>query len=90
VDSRTAKQKAADAGITEKVLRRAREKLSVQVIRRGKGREHVTLWLLAPQPPTDAPLNMGMSSLNGHEWPTPSELSPNWPTEEISQNPWSR
>lgn len=90
VDSRTAKQKAADAGITEKVLRRAREKLSVQVIRRGKGQDHVTLWLLAPQHPTDAPLKVGMSSLNGHEWPTPGELSPNWPTEEVSQNPWSR
>jgi hypothetical protein len=90
IDSKVAKQKAGDAGISEKALRRAREKLDVRVIRRGKGKEHVTTWLLAPHTPTDAPLNVGMSSVNGHEWPSQGELSPNWPESPISTNTWSR
>lgn len=90
IDSKVAKQKAGDAGISEKALRRAREKLDVRVIRRGKGKEHVTTWLLAPHTPTDAPLNVGMSSVNGHKWPSQGELSPNWPESPISTNTWSR
>lgn len=90
IDSKVAKQKAGDAGISEKALRRAREKLDVRVIRRGKGKEHVTTWLLAPHTPTDAPLNVGMSSVNGHEWPSQGELSPNWPESPLSTNTWSR
>jgi hypothetical protein len=90
IDSKVAKQKAGDAGISEKALRRAREKLDVRVIRRGKGKEHVTTWLLAPHTPTHAPLNVGMSSVNGHEWPSQGELSPNWPESPISTNTWSR
>jgi archaellum biogenesis ATPase FlaH len=90
IDSKVAKQKAGDAGISEKALRRAREKLDVRVIRRGKGKEHVTTWLLAPHTPTDAPLNVGMSSVNGHEWPSQGELSPNWPESPLGTNTWSR
>lgn len=90
IDSKVAKQKAGDAGISEKALRRAREKLDVRVIRRGKGKDHVTTWILAPHSPTDAPLNVGMSSVNGHEWPSQGELSPNWPESPLSTNTWSR
>jgi hypothetical protein len=90
IDSKVAKQKAGDAGISEKASRRAREKLDVRVIRRGKGKEHVTTWLLAPHTPTDAPLNVGMSSVNGHEWPSQGELSPNWPESPLGTNTWSR
>ena len=90
IDNKDVKRKATEAGISEKALRRAREKLDVRVIRRGKGKEHVTTWLLAPHTPTDAPLNVGMSSVNGHEWPSQGELSPNWPESPISTNTWSR
>ena len=90
IDSKVAKQKAGDAGISEKALRRAREKLDVRVIRRGKGKDHVTTWILAPHSPTDAPLNVGMSSVNGHEWPSQGELSPNWPESPLGTNTWSR
>jgi hypothetical protein len=90
IDSKVAKQKAGDAGISEKALRRAREKLDVRVIRRGKGKDHVTTWILAPHSPTDAPLNVGMSSVNGHEWPSQGELSPNWPESPLGTNTLSR
>lgn len=102
VDSKVAKQKATDAGISEKALRRAREKLGVRVIRRGKGKEHVTLWELMPHTPTDAPLNVGTSSLDGQEWPLPWDKDPDWPDstpwdgnskdpkDEPPNNPWSK
>ena len=90
IDNKDVKRKATEAGISEKALRRAREKLRVQITRKGKGKDQVTTWLLAPHTPTDAPLNVGMSSVNGHEWPSQGELSPNWPESPISTNTWSR
>jgi archaellum biogenesis ATPase FlaH len=83
VDSKVAKQKATDAGVSEKALRRAREKLKVHINRVGKGKEHVTLWSLAPSTPTHAPLKEGKSSLFGHEYDTNQGESSNG-------NPWSR
>lgn len=89
VNSKTVKQKAADAGISEKALRRAREKLNVQVNRKGKGLLHETTWVLAPQSSTSAPVNVGTSNEKGQEFPTGEwELNPDWVDNPPSINPW--
>ncbi len=86
VDSKVAKQKAADAGITDKALRRARDKLKVNVKRVGRGKEHVSLWSLEPQPSTHAHENVGMSGSNGHELASQDEMPRFIPPN--SSNPW--
>ena len=90
IDNKDVKRKAIEAGISEKALRRAREKLRVQITRKGKGKAQVTTWSLVPHSPTDAPLKVGMSSVIGHEWPSQGELNPNWPESPVSTNTWSR
>lgn len=88
IDSKLVKQKAADSGISEKPLRRARIKI-VQVKRFGQGIDHVSLWSLMPSLSTYAPENEGISEQPGHEW----RVDPMWPEsqgdERANPNLWA-
>lgn len=55
------KKKATEAGITEKPLRRAREKVAI-VDRRGSGAQHGSWWSLKPEYLTHDPLNQVKSA----------------------------
>jgi hypothetical protein len=92
MDHPTIKREAAKYGITDKSLRRAREKLKIETKRQGQGTAHTSVWILPPSltpyPVTDAPLNMGRSALNGQELPNQAELFPK--KSEGTSNLWER
>lgn len=92
MDHPTIKREAAKYGITDKSLRRAREKLKIETKRQGQGTSHTSLWVLPPSlkpyTPTDALSNVGRSALNGQESPNQSELFPEAP--DRPSNMWER
>jgi hypothetical protein len=92
MDHPTIKREAAKFGITDKSLRRAREKMNIETKRQGQGTSHTTLWVLpsslTPNLSTNALSNVGRSALNGQEWATDSQLFPEAP--ESPSNMWER
>jgi len=92
MDHPTIKREAAKYGITDKPLRKAREKLKIETKRQGQGTSHTTLWVLppslTPNLSTNAPSNVGRSALNGQEWANESQLFPKAP--ESPSNMWER
>lgn len=92
MDHPTIKREAAKYGITDKPLRKAREKLKIETKRQGQGTSHTTLWVLppslTPNLSTNAPSNVGTSALNGQEWGNHTELFPEEP--QSPSNMWER
>lgn len=92
MDSATVKREATKNGITNKSLRRAREKLGVLTPREGSGTNHITMWVLPdplmPNSSTYAPLNVGISGGNGHKWAVQAEFEGSQP--QHSGNPWEK
>lgn len=92
MDLPTIKREAAKSGITDKSLRRAREKLKIEPKRQGTGSSHTSIWALPPSLTpnffTNAPSNVGRSALNGQEWANESQLFPEAP--ESPSNMWER
>lgn len=92
MDLPTIKREAAKSGITDKSLRRAREKLKIEPKRQGTGSSHTSIWALppslTPNLSTNAPSNVGRSASNGQEWANDSQLFPEAP--ESPSNMWER
>lgn len=92
MDFPSIKREATKYGITDKSLRRAREKLNIEVKRQGQGTSHTSLWVLPPSlvpySSTDALSNVGRSRLNGQESANQSELFPEVPGRP--SNMWER
>jgi hypothetical protein len=92
MDYPTIQRESAKYGITTKSLRRAREKLNIEVKRQGHGTSHTSLWVLPPSlvpySPTDALSNVGRSALKGQESANQSELFPEAPVRP--SNLWER
>ncbi len=89
MDFPTIKREAAKYGMSDKSLRRAREKLKIEPKRQGSGSNHTSIWALpslTPNLSTYAPLNVGRSALNGQELGNQSELFPEEP--ERPSNMW--
>lgn len=82
MDFPTIKREAAKYGITEKSLRRAREKLKIEPKRQGSGTNHTTIWALpslTPNLSTNALSDVGRSASNGQESGKHAELFPQEP-----------
>ena len=88
IDFPSVKREAVKNGISEKSLRRAREKLGIETKRQGSGSRHTSFWVLppslTPSNSTYAPSNVGRSAVEGQEsdhqaglFPEPSERSSN-------------
>lgn len=92
MDSATIKREADKLGISQKALRRAREKMKVVIRREGSGSSTMSFWSLPtslmPQPSTYALSNVGTSALNGHESATQEEISIQ--EAEGTSNPWQK
>ncbi len=90
MDSATIKREADKLGISQKALRRAREKMKVVIRREGSGSSTMSFWSLPtslmPQPSTYALSNVGTSALNGHESASQEEISIQGT--EGTSNPW--
>jgi putative DNA primase/helicase len=82
MDFPTIKREAAKYGITDKSLRRAREKLKIEPKRQGSGSNHTSIWALPslrPNHSTNALPDVGRSASNGQESGKHDELFPEEP-----------